>query len=519
MEDNFNLVSRSLSSKYVFYERLNEDYPNVYSAIQSRMHDAKEEAARAKINTDFIYRQANAEREKELNLIEQMTGFRPTPMDWGTNAKNIIDAINLCINSKDVYNRISQVIMSEGKTSGKSMFSFFGGYLQSTLNDEWANFCNSLGSKGNLDITEQEIGDWLYKIVLPKAIQKMFNANVEDGVDSNLQQAYQELSQLVGTFDKTGSFAQQLANIYDLDHVASEIKTIIDKRKTKRKPGSIPSLTKNIELTYTRGGQTLEAMVDLMFKAAIPKDGKSGHANIGGLKAKADNLITIGIDCSEIADFFEKEDFGTREKNVAAFTALGNYLQKFSEGFIIYTSDKNYSLNDGFKTRGGFSAGSSLTLQQYETLMAAAGRNASGFIGAIEQLAQGAVGEDESKSDYADIISKNIAYLLFDDFDTIGAGMTNGPQSIHIMNLNGMFVPISAILYALGDALGREESIKGIVKTNIYLPQIKYETNDYGGIQPIEAWNIQREEMLTKSRIETHFLGNLRALLAQGMLR
>lgn len=519
MEDNFNLVSRSLSSHYVFYKRLNEDYPNVYTAIQSRMHDAREEAARVKINTDFIYRQADAEREKELNLIEQMTGFRPTPTDWGTDAKNIIDAINLCINSKDVYERISQVIMSEGKTSGKSMFSFFGGYLQSTLNDEWASFCKSLGSKNNLDITEQEISDWLYKTVLPKAIQRMFDADIEDGVESDLQQAYQELSKLVGTFDKTGSFAQQLADIYDLDYVASEVKTIINKRKTKRRPGGIPSLTKNIELTYIRGGQTLEAIVDLMFEAAIPKDGKSGHVNIGDLKAKADNFITIGIDYSEIADFFETGDFGTREKNIKAFMALGDYLQKFSEGFIIYTSDKNYSLTEGFKTRGGFSTGSALTLEQYEALMDTAGRNASGFIGAIEQLAQGAVGEDESKSDYTDIISKNIAYLLFDDFNTIGTGITNGPQSIHIMNLNGMFVPISAILYALGDALRREESIKGIVKTNIYLPQIKYETNDYGGIQPIEAWNTQREEMLTKSRIETHFLGNLRELLAQGTLR
>jgi hypothetical protein len=123
-----------------------------------------------------------------------------------------------------------------------------------------------------------------------------------------------------------------------------------------------------------------------------------------------------------------------------------------------------------------------MTLEQYETLMNIAGRNASGFIGAIEQLAQGAIGQNESKGDYADIISKNISYLLFDDFNTIGAGMTNGPQSVHLMNLNGMFVPISAILYALGDALSQEESIKGIVKTNIYLPQIKYETNDYGGI-------------------------------------
>jgi hypothetical protein len=115
-----------------------------------------------------------------------------------------------------------------------------------------------------------------------------------------------------------------LANIYNLNQVASEVKAIIDKRVTKKKPGTITSLTKNLELTYLRGGLTLEAMVDLIVEAAIPKDGQSGHGNIGGLKARADNFYTIGIDYSNIAKFFEEEDFGTREKNVAAFMKLGN---------------------------------------------------------------------------------------------------------------------------------------------------------------------------------------------------
>jgi hypothetical protein len=42
---------------------------------------------------------------------------------------------------------------------------------------------------------------------------------------------------------------------------------------------------------------------------------------------------------------------------------------------------------------------------------------------------------------------------LFDDLNTIGSGLENGPSSIHLMNLNGLFIPISSILYALGDAL------------------------------------------------------------------
>jgi hypothetical protein len=42
--------------------------------------------------------------------------------------------------------------------------------------------------------------------------------------------------------------------------------------------------------------------------------------------------------------------------------ALGDYLKQFQDGFIIYTSDKNYSLTDDFKRRGGFSSGTALSL-------------------------------------------------------------------------------------------------------------------------------------------------------------
>jgi hypothetical protein len=103
-------------------------------------------------------------------------------------------------------------------------------------------------------------------------------------------------------------------------------------------------------------------LVDLILERALPKDGESGHVIMGDLGARADNIFTIGIDFSEIQDFLDNEEFGTREKNIRAFTKLGEHLQKFQEGFIVYTSDKNYSLSDGFKSRGGFSAGEPMTL-------------------------------------------------------------------------------------------------------------------------------------------------------------
>jgi hypothetical protein len=46
---------------------------------------------------------------------------------------------------------------------------------------------------------------------------------------------------------------------------------------------------------------------------------------------------------------------GNREKNIAALTELGNKLKDLDDGFIVYSSDKNYRLNNSF---AGFHAGS-----------------------------------------------------------------------------------------------------------------------------------------------------------------
>jgi hypothetical protein len=44
-------------------------------------------------------------------------------------------------------------------------------------------------------------------------------------------------------------------------------------------------------------------------------------------------------------------------------------------------------------------------------------------------------------------LAQDVAYVLFDDYATIGDDM-NG-NSIHIMNLNGVMIPLSMILELL----------------------------------------------------------------------
>jgi hypothetical protein len=185
----------------------------------------------------------------------------------------------------------------------------------------------------------------------------MFDADVTEGVDPKLQGAYQELSRMANKFSRSGSFADQLSSIYRIDEVAEEVsKLLADKTKITRM--GIKSLTGNKHYTYIRGGLTLEAITDLIFSQFR----NDGHGVTGDKGIKADNILTIGIDYSEIENFLESRKLGTREENVDAFKALGEHLKNVGDSFIVYSSAKNYSITDGFRDRGGFSAGSDLGL-------------------------------------------------------------------------------------------------------------------------------------------------------------
>jgi hypothetical protein len=46
----------------------------------------------------------------------------------------------------------------------------------------------------------------------------------------------------------------------------------------------------------------------------------------------------------------------------------------------------------------------------------------------------------------------NIAAFLFDDFTSIGDVNMSGANALHIFDLNGVFVPLSVLLFKLAEA-------------------------------------------------------------------
>jgi hypothetical protein len=88
-----------------------------------------------------------------------------------------------------------------------------------------------------------------------------------------------------------------------------------------------------------------------MVASAFGQGGASIHSGSKGIKA--DNILTLSIDPSIVSDALAQAD-GSRDSNIAALSELGSKLTDLDDGFIVYSSDKNYTLNNNFS---GFGAG------------------------------------------------------------------------------------------------------------------------------------------------------------------
>jgi len=115
----------------------------------------------------------------------------------------------------------------------------------------------------------------------------------------------------------------------------------------------------------------------------------------------------------------------SREAAAKAMKDLQKRLSRFDRGFIIYTNAKNYTYNSDFEKRGGFSAGTPISLRKFDKVLSIMHVRNKRLINMAMQVIPGAIGEKDKKN-----ISKNfsmlIAHALFDDVNEIGKKTESG---------------------------------------------------------------------------------------------
>lgn len=542
--------SKMFSQMDVFYNYLGEDPARPSLAVLKGMAEDSfnrhlNQIREISKNVEPYRRIAETENEKELALLREVFGQDlHINLQNQNDVKSLIEALNSVLNIKDVYNRnVRTLELSNGGM--KSVVSFFPTYFLQVWNEQWEDIylatCDMF-AQGKITLEEalkKEVNKRIDNMTI-EAIERMLSAQAEMKdmrEDDKYNKAYQELLDAIRTLPKyRNEIIERIRSIYQLDklsdNIAEQIKGEghITKKQIEKKLKN--SAKKPVEIqSASRGGLTLETIEKMVFNMVGDKIEASGRmartihtGKIGNMKA--DNIMTIGLAPSIIDEWLDdimEISGSSRADNIERIRRLGELTQNADKGFIIYSSDKNYTLNQRFREQFGFSAGSALSAQSFYDVTRNVNKNARTFTGLLVNTIGGAIMDNEGTRDrLAEIVAEDIAVMLFDDYQTIGdfRGKT-GARAIHIMNLGNIMIPLSVFLTMFANAVEQAESEPSdFVKVAIMTPEIEFKTYSEQlewqareRATSSEAWSFQREQALQKTRISVRFFREFRSFI------
>lgn len=523
--------SRSLSQLYVFYERLNTEFngknKQLYDNVNSSLNKIRNEYRENFRIVSTLRMMSKNELNKELLLLKNVFQV-PLNIDLDRKgaAKELIDTLNNYMNLKTVYQR-SLSLLNKNNTY-LSVAQFFPSYFETVWNANHTKIADRIVNSVSINDKKThviKIADEILSEELPKlveeAITNMLNSNEVFGKED--EKAYSDLLKGINKVYGKDSFSTQLYKLYHMDELKQALLNSIQVSSKKNRYTSLQKI-KSAGIVdrnrYSDGGISLEYLENLTVNEIIDnlKELKNTKVNYGGAVhtgatgMKADNIIVFNIDPDIVQETIETNEKVSRERNYQMIKKLGDKISKIDNGFIVYSNAKNYALNKNFH---GFSSGNKITLEQFQILLSRIQSNISTFVGGILQTLSGAIGED-MKKDFQEWIAEDIAYFLFDDFETIGLPQSSG-ISIHIFNLDGILVPLSFFLWLLAASIEKgTRNPHDIVKAKIDAGTIKW--TEEQSVYTQEMWVEQRNDALNNITISVSFLQDFENIMKEFLL-
>lgn len=551
-----NIVSTSLSSGYVYYEDLANTQLTLYSTIKSRLNKlagTKENPINMSETISRLKNMSENELAKEKSFLQNIFGHKIN-YDYSSKEgiKQIISALNQCLSTEDIYKRVITRI-SSGEDSKINISEFFASYFNSQIDSMLDNIINKAkGNWKNPDMIQKIIDDEVDAAVI-RAIEKMFSSQafksdrnfLKENPDFNNElREYQFLLNAIGSFKTSNSFASQLYNLYDFDSVKKalqeNIKSLSNKRGDKGKALRKKS-TDNIKDMVSkdknqRKGSLEEYLSSLLAREVGKIKGVRVESRVtGGELVKPDIISTYNISGSKLFNTLQRDD-GQVNRTINAQKIKEGYqkLEKDFKGenaYIVYTNAKNYTLTkkDEDKTThfSGFGAGASGSIEFLRTVLSKVqDPNAvATVLGAMKQMANGAIGNKMGDVEEAieNQLASDIAYFLFDDYEIVGQKSSSNLHQLHIMDLDGLYLPLSFFLYLLADAYGEAtmevtKNPSSLVSVNLSHPEIRYPyqfPNTPPGGWTQEQWKRQKQDSEMWQIASIKFLRNFEDIVRQ----
>lgn len=503
------------------------------------------------------------EEEKEKRLINRVLGTEDADLK---DVKIFIEKFNEVLVGKKQFElakkRLDEAIKlgqnKERKDRAPTIASFFVSYLEKTLSDNINKLVNrkpeEILSWNNRKL--KEIVDNIISSSIEKAVENMFNAENKKGKEAyhgewrELYEVYKRLENMPKSFEKMIRSKINMKGITNILKEQSKKKVSNEHVKGKKRGKNTKTLIREVINTKehkhrTIGGsveeyiESLKILKDIEIKIGENKTVISGgSAVIETEKAKADVITVfnfdtnISINMQKLVETFVEETLPSKGL-IDAKNKIDNFyndnLKYLDDIAIIYGSTKSYTMASSFNK---FHGGGERKLSDAPIILSQLGvdyKKSNGFINALYNTMEGAIfhsNKESLRTAFKEQMTAALAYLLFDDWSTIG-NVKNSPMAIHSFSLDGIELPLSVLLKAVGRAIS--SSLKEaenffsvtltIPKKGIWSDEII--TAEKLGITEkemkvthvMQEWERQKQEALTKSTFSVNFLRNFKTII------
>ena len=430
------------------------------------------------------------ERRKEIRLIAKALGISPNEL-LNDSVEKFIRNFNEILIGKRNYDNLLKRIDDELKRSDSDssyrarspiITSYFATYFVNSFSDELLKVFKRLDFDADAD----------YSKILRGKIEKAFNKAVDTAIDkmgsakenqhgisadeemwSDIKEFYKNNTDFV---KQIRSFIRANAGIEDF---AKDVENMYKEGKMTREVFYKKNLRKNEILNFyneqkarTFGGR----LAEFLFAAMSAIGGKIKDSAVlgqGTAIAKEDRVLVFSFKTSVNTSQVLNGIVSTHSNNEnlkELRDKLAEESKKWStldDTFIIFTSDKTFTLGSGFKD---LKDGGSQKLSAAADVLDQVGiGNAEDFIGTMYSTLRGAMIADkheELEEELRRALISAMLYLFFDDWETLGKD-TGGATVIHTFNLNGILYPLSALLIAAGTAIERTANDVSSINNNI----------------------------------------------------
>lgn len=548
IQNGYVIYTRGADSKSPYWKRVHEKAVAEAGSIQPLYSKDQD---RGKVAGEYLLSLGQAEQAKEISLIQQATGNSNIEAE---DIKIFIQNFNEILMGKQQFQatitrlRAALSKPNQGKDSrAPTIASWFSNALGTALNQN----LNAFTSQNIDSLIDQDFSVWENQIdsIINKSIDDAFKnllTKMEDkmgkeiyGTQSSWKEIYEASQQMQG-FNQY--FQQMIRSKIDFDKIKNIFQNegVKITNKTHRGFRKFIDSQSGLNLRNEKKSRSLGGSVQEYIESIINSIGlaaqsavSSGGRVFSAEKMKADNVTLYSYSekiggpnlAQRITDQLNEEmnASNTLQDSVNIMENYwNNYLSKLDNSFIVYGSTKAYSMSSSF---AGFHGGGERSLEDAKAIIAQAGFGSSvdDFINLAYNTGNGAIFSNQRGEIMAQLeaaLSAAVANLLFDDWVSIGQ-TSGGASAIHVLELNGLKVPLSVFLIAAGKAMmTASNDTKKIVSIKVKLPTSylypePIETKGGHMSEIIAAWNEQAETSKKEASFSLTFLKNFKELVSE----